>query len=106
MEKDLGKNLDMWKDRTLFDVTEESNLRIIVSPHQKRKKKLKGSLEKQNEHKNMLNDFPKRLLHCLMWKMVPQVEDDLIDQMLEIKPTENGSNHVLIALWKWLDIMA
>ena len=39
-------------------------------------------------------------------KMVPQVEDDLIDQMLEIKPTEKGSNHVLYALWKWLDIMA
>ena len=26
----------------------------------------------------------------------PQVEDDLIDQMLEIKPTANGSNHVLL----------
>ena len=86
----------------LFDVTEESNLRIIVSPHQKRKKKLQGSLEKHNEHKNVLNDFSKILLHCLMWKMVPQVEDDLIDQMLEIKPTEKGSNHVM----KWLDIMA
>ena len=36
--KDLGKNLDIWKDRTLFDVTEESNLRIIVRPHQKRKR--------------------------------------------------------------------
>ena len=32
--------------------------------------------------------------------MVPQEEDDLIDQMLEIKPTEKGSNHVLFALWK------
>ena len=66
MAKDLGKNLDIWKDRTLFDVIEESNLRIIVSPHQKKKKKLKGSLEKHNEHKNMLNDFSKGLLHCLM----------------------------------------
>ena len=28
--------------------------------------------------------------------MVPRVEDDLIDQMLEIKPTEKGSNHVLL----------
>ena len=28
--------------------------------------------------------------------MFPQVEDDLIDQMLEIKPTKNGSNHVLL----------
>ena len=46
MAKDLGKNLDIWKDRTLFDVTEESNLRIIASPHQKRKRKLQGSLEK------------------------------------------------------------
>ena len=27
--------------------------------------------------------------------MVPQVEDDLIDQMLEITPTENGSNNVV-----------
>ena len=90
MAKDLDKNLDIWKDRTLFDVTEESNLRIIVSPHQKRKKKLQGSLEKHNEHKNMLNDFAKRLFHYLMWKMVPQVEDDLIDQMLEIKPMEKG----------------
>ena len=107
MEKDLGKkNLDIWKDSTLFDVTEESNLRIIVSPHQKRKKKLQGSLEKHNEHKIMLNDLSKRLLPCLRWKMVPQVEDDLIDQMLEIKQTEKGSNHVLFALWKWLDIMA
>ena len=54
----------------------------------------------------MLNDLSKRLLPCLRWKMVPQVEDDLIDQMLEIKQTEKGSNHVLFALWKWLDIMA
>ena len=98
MAKDLGKNLDIWEDRTLFDVTGESNLRIIVSPHQKRKKKLKGSLGKHNEHKNMINDLSKRLLHCLMWKMVPQVEDDLIDQMLEVKPTEKGSNHVLFTL--------
>ena len=90
MAKDLGKHWDIWKDRTLSDVTEESNLRIIVSPHQKMKKKLKGSLEKHNEHKNMLNDFSKRLLHCLMRKIVPQVEDDLIDKMLEIKPTEKG----------------
>ena len=37
--------------------------------------------------------------------MVPYVEDYLIDQMLEIKPTEKGSNHVLFALRKWLDIM-
>jgi len=44
--KDLGKNLDIWKDRTLFDVTEESNLRIIASPHQKRKKKLKSEFGK------------------------------------------------------------
>ena len=86
MAKDLGKNLDIWKDTTLFDVTEESNLRIIVSPHQK--KKLQGSLEKHNEHKSMLNDLSKRLLPCLRWKMIPQVEDDLIDQMLEMKPTE------------------
>ena len=90
----------------MFDVAEERNLRIIVCPHQKRKKKLKGSLEKHNEHKNMLNDFPKILLHCLMWRMVPQVEDNLIDQMMELKPIEKGSNHVLFALWKWLDIMA
>ena len=41
-----------------------------------------------------------------MWKMVPQVEDDLIDQMLEIKPMEKCSNHVLFVLWKWLDITA
>jgi len=98
--KDLDKNLDIWKDRTLFDVTEESNLRIIVSPHQKRKKKLQGSLEKHNEHKNVLNDFSKILLHCLMWKMVPQVEDDLTNQMLEIKPTEKGSKHVFICIMK------
>ena len=45
MAKDLGKNLDIWKDRTLFDVTEENNLRIIVSPHQNMKKKLKRELE-------------------------------------------------------------
>jgi len=43
--KDLGKNLDIWKDTTLFDVTEENNLRIIVSPHQNMKKKLKRELE-------------------------------------------------------------
>ena len=41
-QKDLGKNLDISKDKTLFDVTEESNLRIIVSPHQKRKRNSKG----------------------------------------------------------------
>ena len=34
MAKDLGKNLDIWKDRTLSDVIEESNLRFFVSPHQ------------------------------------------------------------------------
>ena len=34
------------------------------------------------------------LLKCE--KMVPHVEDNLIDQMLEIKPTEKGSNHVLL----------
>ena len=45
MAKDLGKNLDIWKDTTLFDVTEENNLRIIVSPHQNMKKKLKRELE-------------------------------------------------------------
>ena len=28
--------------------------------------------------------------------MVPRVEDDLIDQMLEIKPTEKGRNQVLL----------
>ena len=28
--------------------------------------------------------------------MVPEVEDNLIDQMLEIKPIEKGSNHVLL----------
>ena len=37
-----------------------------------------------------------------MWKMVPQVEDDLIDQMLEIKPTEKGSNHVFICIMKMI----
>ena len=35
--------------------------------------------------------------------MVSQVEDDLIDQTLEIKPTKKGSNQVSSALWKWLD---
>ena len=45
MAKDLGKNLDIWKDTTLFDVTEENNLIIIVSPHQNMKKKLKRELE-------------------------------------------------------------
>ena len=34
--------------------------------------------------------------------MVPQVEDDLIDQMLEIKPTEKGSNHVFICIMKMI----
>ena len=52
--KDLGKNLDIWKDRMLFDVAEESNLRIIVSPHQKKEKEnSKGVWKKHNEHKNM-----------------------------------------------------
>ena len=32
--------------------------------------------------------------------MVPQVEDDLIDQMLEVKPTEKDSNHVFICIMK------
>ena len=31
-------------------------------------------------------------------KMVPHVEDNLIDQTLEIKPTKKGSNQVLSAL--------
>ena len=53
-------------------------------------------MEKHNEHKNMLNDFSERLLHCLMWKRVPHVEDDLIERMSEIKPTEKGSNHVYL----------
>ena len=34
--------------------------------------------------------------------MVPQVEDDLIDQMLEIKPTGKGSNHVFICIMKMI----
>ena len=34
--------------------------------------------------------------------MVPQVEDDLIDQMLEIKLTENGSKHVFICIMKMI----
>ena len=34
--------------------------------------------------------------------MVPHVEDDLIDQMLEIKPMENGSNHVFICIMKMI----
>ena len=34
--------------------------------------------------------------------MVPQVEDDLIDQMLEIKPMEKGSNHVFICIMKMI----
>ena len=28
--------------------------------------------------------------------MFPQIEDDLIDQMLEIKPTEKCSHHVVL----------
>ena len=63
------KNLDIWKDRTLFDVTEESNLRIIVSPHQNRKKETQREFGKHNERKNMLNNFSKGLLHCLMCKV-------------------------------------
>ena len=54
MAKDLGKNLDIWKDRTLFDVTEESNLSIIASPHQKKERETQRESEKHNEHKNML----------------------------------------------------
>ena len=47
----------------------------------------------------MLNDFSKNTVTLLnVKKMVPHVENDLIDQMLEIKPMENGSNHVLFAL--------
>ena len=34
--------------------------------------------------------------------MVPQVEDDLIDQMLEIKPTKNGSKHIIICIMKMI----
>ena len=34
--------------------------------------------------------------------MVPQVEDDLIDQMLEIKPMEKGSKHVFICIMKMI----
>ena len=60
MAKDLGKNLDIWKDRTFIDVTEDSNLRIIVSPHEKRVKETQGSLEKHNEHKKMLNYLSKK----------------------------------------------
>ena len=69
MAKDLGKNLDISKDRTMFDVIEESNLKIIVSPHQNRKKKLKWEFGKHNERKNMLNEYSKGLLHCLMCKV-------------------------------------
>ena len=98
MAKDLGKNLDIWKDRTLFDVTEESNLRIIVSPHQKRKKKLKRSLEKHNEHIKTCRRIFQKTVTLLNVEKVPHVQDDLIDQMLEIKPTEKASNHVLFAL--------
>ena len=47
----------------------------------------------------MLNDlFQKTATLLNVKKMVPQVEDDLIGQMLEIKPMEKGSNHVLFIL--------
>jgi len=42
------QNLDIWKDRTLSDVTEESNLRIFVSPHQNIKE-TQGEFGKHNE---------------------------------------------------------
>ena len=79
MAKDLGKkNLDIWKDRTLFDVTEESNLRIFVSPHQKRKKKLKGSLEKHNEHIKHVRRLFRKTVTLLNVENVPHVDDDLL----------------------------
>ena len=91
--------MDIWEDKTLFDVTGESNLRIIVSPHQKRKKKLKRSLEKHNEHiKKTCRRIFQKTVALLNVEKVPHEEDDLIDQMLEIKPTEKASNHVLFAL--------
>ena len=94
MAKDLGKKLDIWKDRTLFDVTEESNLRIIVSPHQKRKKNLKGSLEKkQNVHKNMLNDFPKRTVTYFMCNVK---KGFLSPGMTELSKGWKDSNFVLL----------
>ena len=34
--------------------------------------------------------------------MVPRVEDDLTDQMLEIKPTKKGSKHVFICIMKMI----
>ena len=51
------QNLDIWKERTLSDVTEESNLRIFCKSTPEQKKKLKGSLEKRIRCKNMLNEF-------------------------------------------------
>ena len=60
MAKELGKNLDISKDMTLFDVTEESKLRIIASPHQKKERETQREFgKKHNEHKNLLNDFAK-----------------------------------------------
>ena len=91
MAKDLGKkNLDIWKDTTLFDVTEESNLRIIVSPHQE--KETQREFEKHNVETCLMN-FPKEyyITKCERWRIFPQVEDDMTIQRLENKkPTTNG----------------
>ena len=54
MAEDLGKNLDIWKTGHCLMSLRRVNSELLQVHTRKRKEKLKGSLEKHDEHKNML----------------------------------------------------